>query len=176
MSQPTRHSNAPTRLNLAFAWVPLLMAIVAIMVMVTCLRTAQAETSATDEEKFTVPVPAKSVRRASQTTSEGWSSGVTAGIGETVSYRITATLPATLRFYDTYTLWLCDELGEGLAYREDTVAASVLHQDGKSEAAALDVRVDGQHMRVGSDDILASVPGIAPNDTVVVEYECAVNV
>ena len=77
--------------------------------------------------------------------------------------------------YSELTLWLCDELGEGLTYQEDTVAASVVHKDGKSEAVTLDVRVDGQRMRVGSADILASVPGIAPNDTVVVEYDCTVN-
>ena len=180
MSQPTRHHNAPTRMNLAFAWVPFLMAFFALLVTTTCLRTAQAETTTTEEEKSTVPVPAKSVRSEaqsseSQAASEGWSSGATAGVGETVSYRITATLPATLRAYNTYTLWLCDELGEGLTYQEDTVVASVVHKDGKSEAVTLDVQVDGQRMRVGSADILASVPGIAPNDTVVVEYDCTVN-
>lgn len=175
MSQPTRHHNAPTRPSLAFAWVPLLMAFFALLITTTCLRMAQAETTTTAEEKSTVPVPAKTVRRNSQAASESWSSGVTAGVGETVSYRLTATLPATLPSYTTYTLWLCDELGEGLTYQEDTVTSSVVHKDGKSEAVTLDVQVDGQRMRVGSADILASVPGIAPNDTVVVEYECTVN-
>ena len=175
MSQPTRHHSAPTRLNLTFVWVPFLMAIFVLLVTTTCLRTAQAETSTTAEEKSTVPVPAKTVRRAGQTASESWSSGATAGVGETVSYRLTATLPAMLPSYTTYTLWFCDELGEGLTYQEDTVAASVVHKDGKSEAVTLDVQIDGQRMRVGSADILASVPGIAPNDTVVVEYDCTVN-
>lgn len=180
MSQPTCDSNAPTRLDLTFARVVLLMAILTVFAALAFPCGARAEEgssggTSTTEEKSTVPVPGKTVCRASQTASPNWTSGESAGVGDTVSYRLTATLPTTLPLYKKYTLWLCDELGEGLTYQEDTVAASVVHKDGKSEAVTLDVRVDGQHMRVGSDDILASVPGIAPNDTVVVEYDCTVN-
>ena len=125
-------------------------------------------------EKTTVPVPKKSVK-ASNASDTIWSGQTCAAVGDTVSYRLEATLPDDLASYASYRLWFRDKLGDGLSYDEDSVKTRVVHADGTAEDIELPVSVDGQTMRVGSDDVLAAVAGLSPKDTVVVEYDCVVS-
>lgn len=124
-------------------------------------------------EKSTVPVPTKNVLDSS-TPAPTWSTQTTAGVGDTASYRLQATLPEDLDAYTSYSLWFNDHLSEGLAYVPDSVHAYIVHQDVRTEKSGLATTIDKQSLRVGADNIKALAPTLTPTDVVVVEYDCTV--
>ena len=159
---------------LAFVWTAFLLCCV-------CVQARAEQTSA--QEKPEVPTPTKLVRAPNQLAAESnsanasstWGAQACAGVGDTVSYQLKTTLPKDLDTFESYKLWFCDSLSDGLAYVPNSVQAHVEHAGGAAESANLQVSIDGQTMRVGSNNVLAAVPNLRPLDVVVVDYDCTVN-
>lgn len=155
----------PTRVRLVVAFLIQVMATIALIA--SPLRALASEGEAQD--KNAPPVPAKFVEHADQ-----WAGSTTAGVGETVRYRIESTLPSDIHEYEGYSLWLCDHVDESLAYVSGSVRPRLVHADGTEEDVDLTVTVEGQDLRVGSDDLLGTMPDLRPDDTIAVEYDCRV--
>ena len=130
--------------------------------------------AANKKEKPEAPTPTKVVATGSQAAGTSQSTYVCAGAGDVVSYRLETILPKDLGTFETYKLWFCDELNKGLEYVPSSVRSYVTHTDGAAASASLDTVFSNNTMRVGSDDILQAVPGLAPGDVLTVEYDCAV--
>lgn len=126
------------------------------------------------QEKATVPTPTKVVGQSDAEETGSWKKSSSAGVGDTVLYRLESTMPSNIAVFSSYRFWLCDELSDGLEYKEDSVSSRIVHADGTSEAIDLSVNIDGHKMRVGADDLLSVAPHIEATDIVVVEYYCTV--
>lgn len=139
---------------------------------------AQSNDSAAQEKPVT-PTPNKLVSTsgkvaAESATANSWSSCTCAGVGDVVSYRLEAVMPKGITALETYELWFVDSVDKGLSYVPESVRSYVEHEGAANKDVNLAKTIDGQSMRVGSDNILSDVPGIAPADKVVVEYDCIV--
>lgn len=178
----SRIGRAPTRVNAVTTRLGCALTLVLILCMawsfygptrIACADANPEEPpSDSQEEKRTVPTPSKHVRTTPS--EDAWASHVCAGIGDVVTYRLEASLPTDLASYKGYQLWFCDELDEGLAYVEESVRSFVEHADSNSDKVQLTTTFEGRSMRVGTDNILAEVPGLLSTDVVVVEYDCVV--
>ena len=143
------------------------------MAVLWCMPAHVARAQDTAAEKTVVPVPKKSVKTR-EASDDAWSGQTCAAVGDVLSYRLEATLPDDLASYKSYRLWFRDQLGDGLAYDENSVKCRVVHADSTVEDMELSVSFDGQTMRVGSDDVLSVVAGLTSKDVIVVEYDCVV--
>lgn len=150
-------------------------ALIAMLVMLILTHHLSVRLAFADEstQKNTVPVPVKTVL-APSAPAQSWGVHATAGVGDTVPYRLQATLPEDLDAYTSYSLWFNDHLSEGLAYVPDSIHAYLVHQDTRTEKIGLATTIDEQSLRVGSDDIKALAPTLSATDVVVVEYDCTV--
>lgn len=91
--------------------------------------------------------------------------------GDTVKYRLTATLPSNLDGYDTYKLIFHDEIDAGLTLKAGTVTMKVGETD--VEFVQTETPADNCGLELVVADI-KSVAGVAAESEVVVEYECLV--
>lgn len=178
MTSPTYDAPAPTStaapdvrsvlrmLSLALA--------MAVMLAGQGVRHALADT-VENQEKTLVPTLTLVVGKSDATTTGLWSKSTSASVGDVVAYHAEITLPSNLASFPSYSLWASGKLSEGLTYVADSVTCRILHADGTSDPVELTVSIDGDDLRVGSDDLLADVPGIVADDILMVEYRCTVN-
>ena len=123
-------------------------------------------------EKSTTPVVTKEVQ---EDATGAWGSAADASGTQAVSYRLTGTLPLNLAAFETYSYWFVDELSAGLKADVASVKATVKHADGATEDIKLDAKLEGQTLKVGSDDLKAAVAGLAPDDVIAVEYTASLD-
>ena len=140
----------------------------------TSSQGTSTDQAADSTEKPEVPTPTKRVAAGSQAAGTSQSSNASAGAGDVVSYCLEAVLPKDLGSFVSYKLWFCDELDKGLEYVPSSVRSYVRHRDGTTASASLDVNIEQNTMRVGSNNVLEAVPGLVPGDVLAVEYDCTV--
>lgn len=98
-----------------------------------------------------------------------------AGIGDTVYYKLTGTLPTNYADYETYKYEFHDTLSIGLTYNE-IESVSVLHSDKTTTAVAAEsytVENDGQNIAIKFAD-LKKLTKLA-SDQIIVVYSAVVN-
>lgn len=94
------------------------------------IYTLAGGTAVTITEKVTPPTVNKEVQEDS---SDAWGRYADANRDQTVSYRLTATLPSNLASFDSYHLEFVDHLSEGLTYDAKSAKVYVVHANGNEE-------------------------------------------
>ena len=177
MASPTHGALAPTSMSAlpvrrALCVLCLVLAIVG-MCAGQGIRIALADTGES-QEKTLVPTLSLVVGKSDAPTTGLWAKSVSASMGDVVAYHAEVTLPDNLASFPSYSLWISGDLAEGLAYVPGSATCRIQHADGTSDPIELTVSMDGASLRVGSDDLLAEVPGIVEGDILVLEYRCTV--
>ena len=96
-----------------------------------------------------------------------WQDSADHDIGDTVPFKLTATLPDNLASYDTYKIVFHDTLSEGLTLDEDSIKVFLNSENGKEVTGSFDIDscTDGCNITIGCTDVLDIVK--ADDDTAV---------
>lgn len=131
----------------------------------------------TIQEKTSVPSVEKQVKEDS---TDAWGTVADANVGQNLSYRLTAKLPANFGAFDTYHLKFTDTLSQGLEINCPDVASIGSHL--KVTIGSQPVVVDGTHLKATYENNVLTVEfvdlksehwgdlTIAGNDAISVEY------
>ena len=152
--------------------------------------TPSKETDGEDEEeKVETPTVTKQVFDKE---SGKWQTATSASIGDKLSYRLVGTMVDWLEEYDEYYYYIIDKPSNGVTIDLNSVIVTLVKPDGKTielnglEDLNIDLTdksvgadgktlVDEISLKVGFDDIKASVDGLTEDDLIVVEYEAKLN-
>lgn len=106
-----------------------------------------------------------------------WTDEVEATIGESVTYRLTGTLPSNYASYKTFAYAFVDELSEGLVPDTDSVVMAVLKADGSVGTVddGYDVTYEDGTLTVSCDDLKSVVDGLVAGDEVRVTYTASLD-
>lgn len=104
-----------------------------------------------------------------------------ANIGDTVTFRLTGTLPSNYSDYESYKYVFHDDMSDGLTFNSDTVTVKVISGETATAVDSSEYSVvtadltDGCTFEVVFEDLKTAVPGLTSNDVIVVEYTAAVD-
>lgn len=138
----------------------------------------------TVNEKPSVPSSSKEVAKRQGDGSIGdYSDSVTAGVGDTLHYRITGTLPVSYGSYDTYLYRFADTMDASIVVRTESIRVRVLKADGTEKADLTDrftissqgTPEGGVSLVVSIDNLKGVYPGYVQGDSVVLEYDATLD-
>lgn len=141
-------------------------------------------TKTVSEKKPSVPSCNKEVaKRWGNGSMGGYSDTATAGVGDTLHYRITGTLPTNYDSYDTYLYRFVDTMDASIVVKADSIRVRVLKTDGTEKAdltenftTSFGGTPAGRTSLVASIDNLKGVyPKYAQGDSIVLEYDATLD-
>ena len=98
--------------------------------------------------------------------------------GEIIPFVVAGTMPSDIsKEQAPFAYWLVVSLPDGLAYAGGSVVVTLVRKDGSTQEVTelLEVRVEDRTLRVGTDDVLATIPGIAYEDVLELTYQARLN-
>lgn len=122
-------------------------------------------------------------------TDNAWEDTADHDIGDTVPFKLTATLPENVMFYDSYKIVFHDELSAGLTLNAGSIKVYMYESKQAADAdtelangedvtdnfvSATENLTDNCSFEVGCDDVLA-IDGVDKNTAFVVYYEATLN-
>ena len=142
--------------------------------------------SNTVNEKSSVPSSDKEVAKLQGDGSvreKDYSDSATAGVGDTLRYRITGTLPVDYGRYDTYLYRFADTMDASIVVKTGSVRVRVLDAKGEEKADLTDkFTVSSQGTPEGRTSLVASIdnlkdayPAYVEGDSIVLEYDATLD-
>lgn len=133
----------------------------------------------TVNEKPSVPSSNKEVTKLKRDGSLGdYSDTATAGIDDTLHYRITGTLPVNYGSYDTYLYRFTDTMDASIVVKEGSVRVRVFDADGDEKAdltSKFTVSSQGTQLVASIDNLKDVYPEYAQDDSIVLEYDATLD-
>lgn len=125
-------------------------------------------------------------------TDGGTAKGDSAGIGDTVQFKLTGTLPDNYSSYEKYYYAFHDTLSNGLDYVDGSIKVTVVYKDKSKPSKVIfegteskDIGPEGniivnanstdRNITITIDDLKKTVIDLAYGDTIVVEYSATLN-
>ncbi len=129
---------------------------------------------ATAEFKSDKPSVEKKVKDVNDTTGEvtDWQDSADYDIGDSVPFKLTASLPSNIGDYENYYLEFRDSLSYGLTYNKDAKVYLVNGEDKTDVTSMFDISSLGTYYRINN---LKSLRGVTASTKVVVEYTATLN-
>lgn len=126
--------------------------------------------------KTDVPSVEKKVKDTNDTTGDttDWQDSADYDIGDVVPFQLTATLPANVESYKTYSLEFDDTLSKGLDYNEGTVSVKLGNKDVTSFFTT-NYDAANKKLTFTCDNILAEGFEAKNGEQIVVEYNATLN-
>ncbi len=131
--------------------------------------------------KADIPTAAKDIVSGNDPqTAETNIEGTTAGVGDTVTFRLTGTLPDDYADYTTYAYTFTDTLDSGLTYTPDLVKVYIKNSEGTTELTNpggetyYTVTTSGNTLKVEFSD-LKKIDTISKDSKIIIIYRATVN-
>lgn len=105
---------------------------------------------------------------------ETWSDSADHDIGDTVKFKLTATLPSNYDDYKTYKLVFHDTMSEGLTYTENS-ATVTLGEGENATTINADIEHENGNLTITLDNLKTLCPDAKAGDKIVVNYTAMLN-
>ena len=106
---------------------------------------------------------------------EGDDTSVEYGIGDSIPYKLTATMPESITAYNKYVLAFHDRLSAGLDYDRDSLKVFAGDTEIPAEHYTVTYSEDGKSMTVSIADVKAAPWNAVPGTQIIVKYSAMLN-
>ena len=106
---------------------------------------------------------------------EGDDTSVEYGIGDSIPYKLTATMPESITAYEKYVLAFHDKLSVGLDYDRDSLKVFAGDTEIPAEHYTVTYSEDGKSMTVSIADVKAAPWNAVPGTQIIVKYSAVLN-
>ena len=106
---------------------------------------------------------------------EGEDTSVEYGIGDSIPYKLTATMPESITAYNKYVLAFHDRLSAGLDYDRDSLKVFAGDTEIPAEHYTVTYSGDGKSMTVSIADVKAAPWNAVPSTQIIVKYSAVLN-
>ena len=106
---------------------------------------------------------------------EGEDTSVEYGIGDSIPYKLTATMPESITAYNKYVLAFHDRLSAGLDYDRDSLKVFAGDTEIPAEHYTVTYSEDGKSMTVSIADVKAAPWNAVPGTQIIVKYSAMLN-